>query len=104
MEDTNENKPNVATVTNRLATNDGRPIGQPHSNPLLHTRKCNILIPDDTIAENLWSHCDSEGCEFHVIIEVVDHRKKAYALTNDEGMETDGWTRKNTTKGWEILV
>ena len=74
-----------ATVLRRAVGPDGIPLGREHDNPLLDTREYIVEFDDgtqdryfaNTIAENLWSQCDTEGRQFQVISEIVDHRKSA---------------------------
>jgi hypothetical protein len=93
---------------------DGKPIGVANSNPLLDTREYICEYPDgtldtyhaNTIAENLWSQCDSEGNEFMLYKEIIDHRKNDKAMSHDDGFIVENGVSKpkNTTAGWEILV
>jgi hypothetical protein len=39
----------------------------------------------NVIAENLYSQCDSEGCQFLVLDEIIDHAKDNTAVTIADG-------------------
>ena len=61
----------------------------------------------NNIAENLWSQCDSEGRQFQVINEIIDHRTNERALTKENGYvmgRNRSRIAKKTTIGWEMLV
>jgi hypothetical protein len=57
---------------------DGLPVGQPHSNPLLETWEYKVEFPDGSvdalqaniIAENMFSQINSEGHSFGVLKEI----------------------------------
>ena len=59
----------------------------------MDTREYVVELPDGTmaeyaanvIAENMYSQCDSEGQEYLLLREIVDHRKDAMAYTLDQG-------------------
>jgi hypothetical protein len=73
----------------------GNPIGRAHSNPLMDTREYDVLLEDgtynvycaNTIAENLWSQCDSEGREVQRFKEIIDHKSDGNAVTIDNGYD-----------------
>ena len=82
---------------------------------MLDTREYEIELEDgttdryfaNTIAENLWSQCDSEGREFLILSEIIDHRKNKRAIGKDDGYTTSRSgikTPKKTTVGWQLLV
>jgi hypothetical protein len=90
------NNNNVATRVKvlKLRTDvNGRPIGLPNKNPLLDTHEYICENPDgtldsyhaNTISENLWSQCDTEGIEFMAYKEILDHRKNNKALPVKDG-------------------
>ena len=107
---------NLATVKRRVTGFDGRPVGTAHVNPLLDTREYEVLELEDgtteryfanTIAENLWSQCDSEGRQFQLLKEITDHRKNGRALSKDDGYtfaQNGDKIPKKTTVGWDVLV
>ena len=111
------NENNVATKVKVIRQNtdfNGRPIGKANNNPLLDTREYICEYPDgtldtyhaNTIAENLWSQCDSEGQEFMLYKEIIDHRKDDKAISTNDGVKVENGVSKPimTTAGWEILV
>ena len=81
----------------------------------MDTREYVVELPDGTmaeyaanvIAENMYSQCDSEGQEYLLLREIVDHRKDAMAYTLDQGWvqtRSGRKSRQKTTKGWQLLV
>lgn len=103
-----------ARVMQRRTDPFGNPIGRAHSNPLMDTREYDVLLEDgtydvycaNTIAENLWSQCDSEGREVQRFKEIIDHKSDGNAVTIDNGYDIVNGTRKpkKTTAGWKLLV
>ena len=114
---TGRNGDNVGTkaqVIHRRVDPFGNPIGRAHKNPILDTREYDVLLEDgtyntycaNTIAENLWSQCDSEGKELQQFREIIDHKRDGQAITVDNGFETVNGHKKpkKTTAGWKLLV
>ena len=104
-----------ARVTKRMKDDEGRPIGKSNANPLLDTRLYKVEYPDgridelqaNTIAENMYAQCDTEGRQYLLLNEISDHRKDETALTKENGYVIGrGGNRhcKRTTKGWKLLV
>ena len=102
-------------VTKRIKGDDGRPIGKRDNNWIKDTRKYEVEFADGTtqeyyanvLAENMFAQVDSEGHEFELLLEIVDHKKDKSALTKEEGFlitKSNRQTRKRTTKGWKLLV
>ena len=102
-------------VIKRARGQDGNPIGIRNSNPLLDTREYTVEFSDgstaeysaNVIAENLFSQVDSEGRQYMLLNEIVDHRKDGTAISISDGFITSkngNKTPKQTTKGWELLV
>ena len=102
-------------VTKRARGQDGNPIGIRHQNPLLDTREYMVEFSDgstaeytaNVIAENMFSQVDSEGRQYMLLKEIVDHRKNASAVPITDGViisKNGNRIPKQTTKGWEILV
>jgi hypothetical protein len=59
------------------------------------------------LAEITFAQVDSEGHEFDLPLEVVDHKKDKSALIKEEGFLTttsDRKVPKRTTQGWKLLV
>jgi hypothetical protein len=103
-----------ARVAKRARADTGEWIGRRHTNPIFDTREYECVLDDGTterytanvIAENLYAQCDSEGRQFLVLDEIIDHAKDNTAIAI-----VDGYTRsangnripKQTTKGWKLL-
>ena len=54
------------------------------------------------IAENMWSQCDSEGQQFVLLDEAVDHRKTT--TVPQENRPGTGRTKPKSTQGWQLCV
>jgi Reverse transcriptase (RNA-dependent DNA polymerase) len=111
----NGNGPELARVKKRLKDNDGKPIGVANANPILDTRVFEVEFLDghtvsmtaNAIAESLFAQVDSEGRRLLLIDEIVDHRKSGEAVDVADGFITTKSgkkKRRQTTKGWELLV
>ena len=104
-------EPRLARVTKRLKDANGLPIGSANENPILDTRMYEIEYLDgertslaaNNIAENLFAQIDDEGNRQVLMDEIIGHRsneqQEAFITTN-----TGTKRRKETTKGWELLV
>ena len=107
--------PEFARVTKRLKDANGIPIGTANDNPILDSRIYEVEYADgykasltaNAIAENLFAQVDDKGNRFVLLESIVDHR-----TTGDELQDADafilssngGKRRRETTKGWEILL
>ena len=101
-----------ATVLRRKTDAQGNPLGKAHANPLLDTREYIVELEDgsydsyfaNTIAENLYTQCDTEGREFNVVREILDHKRDGRALSVQDGTYiNNGQIRdKKTTAGWKL--
>jgi hypothetical protein len=102
-------------VTRRLHDTDSKLMGKGHSNPLLDTCKYEVEFPDgslDTykaslIAENLYAQVDTEGRQYQVMDEIIDHHTNGHAVSIDDVFITDKYGnqhRRKTTNGWELLI
>ena len=61
----------------------------------------------NTIAEHLFSQVDDEGNRHVLFDAIIDHRSDSTALQQKDALITSangGRRRRETTKGWEILV
>ena len=112
--------PNMGTVVKakvmgRKRDAVGNPIGKRHSNPMLDTREYEVEFPDGTtdvftaniIAENLFAQLDDEGNSYSILSEIVDHRKDGSAASKDDlfvTTKTGVMRRRQTTKGWKLLI
>ena len=103
------------TVKRRVKDEDGNPVGTRSSNPILDTRQYEVEFPDgatevyqaNMLAEHLYSQVDEEGRSYQLIDEIIDHRSDNSAVSIADGwFTTKSGTRrkKQTTKGWELLV
>ena len=102
-------------VTKRVRGDDGRPIGRRDNNWIKDTRQYQVELSDGTtqeyyanvLAENMFAQVDTEGREFELLQEIVDHRKDASAIGKNEAFLTtksNRKVRKRTTRGWKLLV
>ena len=104
-----------AKVIKRVVDETGNVVGSYNQNPILDTRVYEVLFPDgatkqyaaNVIAENLFAECDDEGYCYQGLKRIVDHRSDGTALTKDQAFVTGkngNQHRKETTKGWYLLV
>lgn len=104
-----------ARVTKRLRDANGIPIGTANDNPILDTRIYEVEYLDgrraslsaNAIAENLFAQVDEEGNRFVLLDSIMDHRVDGSQVTVDQVLAKRGErgpVRKETTKGWEILL
>jgi hypothetical protein len=102
-------------VTKRLKDKDGQPIGMAHKNPLFDTRMYEVEWLDghkeqlsaNVIAENLFAQVDSEGNQFSLFDDIIDHRKTEEAVRHEDAFhntKSGMKVRMPTTKGWEICI
>ena len=107
--------PEFARVRKRLRDANGIPIGVANDNPLLDTRIYEVEYLDgykaslsaNEIAQNLFAQVDEEGNRYVLFDSIIDHRKTSEALNKEDAFiksNSGGRRRKETTKGWEILV
>jgi hypothetical protein len=107
--------PEIARVLKRLKDADGVPIGRPHNNPIMDTRMYEVEYPDghkaalaaNAIAENMFAQTDMEGNRHVLFEEITDHRTDGSEVKQQDAfIKTRSGTerRRETTKGWEILV
>jgi hypothetical protein len=102
-------------VTGRKRGADGNPVGTANANPILDSREYEVKFQDgstdtyaaNVIAESLYSQCDSDGREFVMMKDIIEHRSDGSAVPMDDGeyLTPQGTRRKRwTTKGWHLLV
>jgi hypothetical protein len=102
-------------VIKRARGEYGNPIGRRNQNPILDTREYEVEMPDgtiaeytaNTIAENIYSQVDSEGHQYLMLSEIIDHKKDLSAITKDQGFTTSyngNRVKKKTTKGSKLCV
>jgi hypothetical protein len=103
------------SITKHAKDNNGNPIGRRHNNYYLDTRQYEVELSDgmteeyhaNVIAENLFSQVDSEGHQYVLMKEISEHRKDETAVPASEGwieMPNGQKVRKQTTRGWQLLV
>ena len=107
--------PEFARVKKRLRDMDGKPIGRAHDNPILDTRMYEVEYMDghkaalsaNVIAENLFSQVDDEGNRYVLLDAIMDHRVDGSEIKGEDAFivsANGGRRRKETTRGWEILL
>ena len=107
--------PQFARVTKRLRDANGIPIGTANDNPILDTRLFEVEYLDgykasllaNQLATNLFAQVDDHGNRFVLMDEIVDHRTNGQEVTEKDAFITSsngGKRRRETTKGWEILI
>ena len=107
--------PQLACVTKRLRDANGIPIGTANDNPILDTRLFEVEYLDgykaslsaNTIAKNLFAQIDDDGNRFVLMDTIEDHGTNGKQLSLEESYITSkngGRQRRETTKGWEILI
>ena len=107
--------PQLARVTKRLKDHRGNPIGVSNNNPMLDTRMYEVEFTDgykqamsaNVIAENMFATVDEEGRRHLLMDSIMDVRKsKSAVLKQDAFITSSNGTRRRreTTKGWEVLV
>jgi hypothetical protein len=78
-----------------------------HSNPILDTCEYEVSFPDrstdcytaNMITESLYSQVATDGREFTLMKEIVDHRLDGSAVPVDNAyyVEPNGWTTRRMT-------
>ena len=108
-------EPRLAKVTKRMKDANGIPNGTAHDNPLLDTRMYEAEYVDgekaalsrNHIAENLFAQVDDEGNRHVLMHEIIDHRTNGQEVKQQDAFLTTKMgtkRRRETTKGWELLV
>ena len=107
--------PEFAKVTKRLRDANGIPIGTSSDNPILDTRLYEVEYMDghkasltaNSIAQNMFAQVDEEGNRHVILDSIIDYRTNGNELQEHDAYITSkngGRRRKETTKGWEILL
>ena len=102
-------------VLKRAKGSTGEPIGRAHTNPLFDTREYVVEFTDgstenyfaNVIAENMYAQIDSEGRQYQLMKEIVDHKSDGSAITRENGYtisRNGNRVPKVTTRGWSLLV
>ena len=108
-------EPRMARVTKRLKDANGIPIGTANDNPLLDTRMYEVEYLDgeraslsaNHIAENLFTQVDDEGNRQVLMKEIINYHTNGQEVKQQDTfitMKTGTKRRRETTKGWEILI
>ena len=91
------------------------PIGLANENPILDTRMYEVEYLDgeraslaaNSIAENLFAPIDDEGNRQVLMDEIIGHRSNEQAVKQQDAFittRTGTKRRRETTKGWELLI
>jgi hypothetical protein len=106
--------PEFARLKKRLRDEDGIPVGQANNNPVFDTRVFDVEYHDGhttTMSANAISGCmfaqvDQEGNRLLLLDEFIDHRSTDQAVKQADTFKSPNGRkrRKETTKGWELLV
>ena len=108
-------EPRMARVTKRLKDANDIPIGTADDNPLLDTRMYEVEYLDgeraslsaNHIAENLFAQVDDEGNRQVLMKEIINHRTNGQEVKHQDAFittKTGTKRRRETTRGWEILI
>ena len=108
-------EPRMARVTKRLKDANGIPIGTADDNPILDTKMYEVEYLDgerkslsaNHIAENLFAQGDDEGNRQVLMKEIIDYRMNGQEVKHQDAFittRTGTKRRRETTKGWEILI
>ena len=63
-------------------------------------------LPDNIIAESMFTQVDSEGHHYQFLQEITYHRKDRSSIPISDGMirlRSGNMVLKNTTQGWDLL-
>ena len=100
-------------VTGRKRDADGNPMGRSDPNPILDTRVYEVKFDDgdvtaltaNMIAQAMFAQCDSDGNQYMLLDQLVDHRKTKAAISVADQIvhRSSGRTyQRRTTAGWQI--
>jgi hypothetical protein len=103
------------SVVARKRDSSGNPVGKANPNPILDTREYVVEFDDgvhqvysaNLIAENMYSQVDSDGRQYMLMSEIVDHSSDGRAVRAADGFYVDKHGQKRprvTTQGWRLLV
>ena len=108
------NRSELGRVTGRKRNEEGLYVGRKHKIPTLDSRVYVVEYADgeqvdisyNTLAEHLYSQVDTEGNQYQIFKEIVNHRRrkgavdKADQFTHYQGKKS----KKKTTAGWDLEV
>jgi len=104
-----------AKVQGRLKDLQGNAIGTFSDNPLLNSIIYYVEFPDgaikqyatNTIAKNMYSQVDLDGCSQTILDGIIDYSKDGHAVTMANKYvitRTGTHCLRETTIGWKLLV
>ena len=107
--------PEFAQFTKRLRDANGLPIGTENDNPILDTQMYEVKYAGDymasmaenAIAQNMFAQVNKYGNRHLLFDEITDHRSDETAVKQVDAFITNASgtkQRRETTKGWELLV
>jgi hypothetical protein len=105
----------IAKVIGRKKDNEGNYIGRMHKNPIIDSRICTIHFQDgeerditfNLLSEHLYSQVDSEGPQYRIFKEIINHRKNKNVLDKEDGYRTlanGTWVPKKSVVGCDLKV
>jgi Reverse transcriptase (RNA-dependent DNA polymerase) len=104
----------TAKVIGRKRDHDGNYIGRAHQNPVLDSRIFTVRFNDgeekdisyNILAEHLYSQVDSEGNQYRIFREIINHRSNKRAVDKADMYRIVNGKRimKQTTAGWDFEV
>lgn len=102
----------VATVKHQKRNNKGNFIGRKHKIPTLDSRIYGCEFPDgeisdvsyNTIAEHIFTQCNSEWYQYQIFQEIVHHRRNKNAVDKGDQMVQVGnkLHKKKAVAGWDF--
>jgi hypothetical protein len=104
----------LGKIKGRKRNNEGLLIGRKHKNPALDSRIYLVEFNDgeqqeisyNILAEHLYTQCDSEGNQYQIFREIINHWKNKKAVDKADQYTTIGYKRskKKTLAGWDLEV
>jgi Reverse transcriptase (RNA-dependent DNA polymerase) len=105
----------IAKVIGRKRNQDGNYIGRAHKNPKLDSRIFTVRFADgeekdvsfNILAEHLYSQVDSEGNQYRLFREIINHRRNKNAVDKADQFRitTDGKrVHKKSVVGWDMEI
>ena len=111
----NGSEPAFARVKKRLRDANSLPIGTSNENPILDSCVYEVEYRDghkasmtaNSIVQNLFAQVDAKGNCHGLFDEIFDHRTDGTEIKQQDAFlntRTGTCLRRETTKGWEILL
>ena len=98
----------------RKKNKDGLYIGRKHRLPSLDSRVFTVQFADgeekdigfNVLAEHLFSQVDTEGNQYRIFREIINHRRRDSAVAKEDGFRKSkrNKIRKKTSTGWDFEV